>query len=161
MDEKFLNAAVIQELLTDEGGYVNDPDDPGGETKGGISKRSYPHLDIKNLTNQEIIEIYYRDWWMKYHYDRIENVELAGEVLEFSVNAGPKQAHMTLQRAVQQSGGGFLDVDGVLGDLSFAAVNLHPNQAWLTDKFRLLAITYYWKLNKPKFMMSWVHRALF
>ena len=33
-----------------EGGYVNDPDDPGGETNYGISKRSYPDVDIANIT---------------------------------------------------------------------------------------------------------------
>lgn len=47
-----------------EGGYVNDPDDPGGETKYGISKRAYPHLDIKNLTKQEAHTLYLQDYWV-------------------------------------------------------------------------------------------------
>ena len=46
-----------------EGGYVNDPDDPGGETKFGISKRSYPEVDIKNLTKERAKELYFRDYW--------------------------------------------------------------------------------------------------
>ena len=41
---------AIPIVLENEGGYINDPNDPGGETKYGISKRSYPALDIKNLT---------------------------------------------------------------------------------------------------------------
>lgn len=49
--------------LPHEGGYVNDPKDPGGETKFGISKRSYPSLDIKNLTLEKAKEIYIRDYW--------------------------------------------------------------------------------------------------
>ena len=48
-----------------EGGYVNDPIDKGGETKYGISKRSYPNLDIKNLTKEQAREIYYKDFWLK------------------------------------------------------------------------------------------------
>jgi len=40
MDERFLKA--VEMVLAHEGGYVNDPNDPGGETKYGISKRSYP-----------------------------------------------------------------------------------------------------------------------
>jgi lysozyme family protein len=48
-----------------EGGYVNDPADPGGETKFGISKRSYPDLEIRNLTAEQAKEIYRRDYWEK------------------------------------------------------------------------------------------------
>jgi len=44
-------------------GYVNDPHDPGGETKYGISKRAYPNVDIKGLTLDAAINIYYRDYW--------------------------------------------------------------------------------------------------
>lgn len=46
-----------------EGGYVNDPADPGGETKWGISKRAYPKEDIKNLTPERAAELYFRDYW--------------------------------------------------------------------------------------------------
>ena len=49
---------AIPRVITNEGGYVNDPDDPGGETKYGISKRSYPALDIKNLTVEQATAIY-------------------------------------------------------------------------------------------------------
>lgn len=45
------------------GGLVNDPDDPGGLTKWGISKRAYPHLDIANLTRQQAEVIYFKDYW--------------------------------------------------------------------------------------------------
>ena len=41
---------AIEIVLKHEGGYVNDPDEPGGETKYGISKRSFPKYYIKNLT---------------------------------------------------------------------------------------------------------------
>lgn len=46
------------------GGYTNDPDDPGGETKWGISKRANPDLDIKNLTLEDAINIYYHRYWV-------------------------------------------------------------------------------------------------
>lgn len=46
-----------------EGGYVNDPDDPGGETKWGISKKAHPEEDIKNLTPLRAAEIYYTEYW--------------------------------------------------------------------------------------------------
>lgn len=48
-----------------EGGYCNDPVDPGGETKYGVSKRAYPTLDIKSLTLEQAKIIYYKDYWLK------------------------------------------------------------------------------------------------
>ena len=41
---------MIDRLIEREGGYVNHPLDPGGETKYGITKRSYPDLDIQGLS---------------------------------------------------------------------------------------------------------------
>lgn len=55
---------TIDFTLRWEGGYVNNPADPGGETKYGISKRSYPWLDIVNLTEEHARLIYYRDFWL-------------------------------------------------------------------------------------------------
>lgn len=46
-----------------EGGYSNDLKDPGGETKFGISKRSYPNIDIRTLTFDDAKAIYQRDFW--------------------------------------------------------------------------------------------------
>ena len=55
----------IIQVLHHEGGYVNAPQDPGGETKFGISKRAYPNVDIKNLSRKQAIKIYYDDYWIK------------------------------------------------------------------------------------------------
>lgn len=51
-------------VLKHEGGYVNDPKDPGGETNFGIAKRYHPHVDIKNLTEREAADIYLREYWL-------------------------------------------------------------------------------------------------
>lgn len=152
--------SLVSELLANEGGYVNDPNDPGGETKYGISKRSYPQLDIKSLTKDEAIAIYYSDWWMRYGYDRIKDDELAGELLDLAPNMGASQAHKLLQRAVSKTKWTQLKDDGVLGPLTIQAVNTHPNIWWLTDRFRLEAIKFYSGLNKSKYMASWVRRAI-
>ena len=57
---------AVTDLINNwEGGWVNDPDDSGSETNMGISKRSYPNLDIKKLTRDEAIKIYYYDYWVK------------------------------------------------------------------------------------------------
>ena len=54
-----------------EGEYSNDPNDPGGETKWGISKRAYPDLDIRNLTKADALAIYFRDYWTACDCDNI------------------------------------------------------------------------------------------
>lgn len=59
----------FQFVIEHEGGYVNDADDSGGETKWGISKRAYLLLDIKNLTLDEAKAIYKRDYWDKLKLD--------------------------------------------------------------------------------------------
>lgn len=61
MSENFEKAVAF--VLKHEGGYINDPRDPGGETKYGISKRAYPALDIKNLTEEQAKAIYRLDYW--------------------------------------------------------------------------------------------------
>lgn len=90
---------IFDRLIGHEGGYVNDPNDPGGETNWGISKRSYPNVDIKNLTRDQAKEIYRRDFW-----DRIDGEGLqdgvAFQVLDFAVNSGIETAIRALQRAV-------------------------------------------------------------
>jgi hypothetical protein len=53
----------IRWLIPIEGGYVNDPEDPGGETKWGIAKRFHPDVDIENLTPEEATWIYYTEYW--------------------------------------------------------------------------------------------------
>lgn len=55
--------AAIKFVLDHEGGYVNNPADPGGETKYGISKHAYPTLDIKNLSVADAMVVYKRDYW--------------------------------------------------------------------------------------------------
>jgi lysozyme family protein len=75
-----------------EGGYVNDPNDPGGETKYGISKHSYPNVDIANLTYDGAKAIYLRDYWTPLSLD---SKPWATALLKFdaSVNQGMGYAH--------------------------------------------------------------------
>jgi lysozyme family protein len=80
-----------------EGGYVNDPSDPGGETNFGISKRSYPNLDIKNLTRQAAQEIYQRDYWNAIKGDTLDG-SLACVALDTAINMGVSRANQFLQQ---------------------------------------------------------------
>lgn len=67
----FQNAVTF--TIKHEGGYVDNSNDPGGETNYGISKREYPNLDIKNLSVADAITIYKRDYWDANNLDSISN----------------------------------------------------------------------------------------
>jgi hypothetical protein len=91
--------ASIKNVLRREGGYVNDPADRGGETKFGISKKSYPNLDIKNLTETEASNIYKRDYW-----DKINADQLPANIREMAFDAAVNQGVNWTKSALQQSG---------------------------------------------------------
>lgn len=82
-----------------EGGYVNDPTDPGGETKFGISKRSYPHLHIAGLTLEKARDIYRQDFWNRLHMAQMPD-GVAFQLFDFAINSGIETAVRHLQRAV-------------------------------------------------------------
>lgn len=105
----------FDKLIAHEGGYVSHEKDPGGETNWGISKRSYPQVDIKNLTRDAAKAIYKTDFWDRAQCDRLPPA-LAYLLFDAAVNSGIGQAIRFLQRAI-----GTAD-DGVLGPLTLAAV---------------------------------------
>ena len=88
------------EIIQIEGGYSNDPDDLGRETKYGISKRSYPDVDIKNLTVEGAIEIYTRDYWDKNNLSSIHDQITANIIFRFIVDAGAPRGIRLLQNAI-------------------------------------------------------------
>lgn len=102
-----------------EGGYVRNPDDPGGETKYGISKRSYPALNIPSLTLDDAKAIYRRDYWDRAWCSQLP-APLALLVFDCAVNSGSKQAVQWLQQAVGT------DADGRIGDVTMQAVAAKP-----------------------------------
>ena len=89
---------AVNFVLKWEGGYSNTPNDPGGETKYGISKRSYPDVDIKNLTLEQAKEIYRRDFWRAGGCDNLE-FPLDAVVLDTAVNCGVERAKKFLGEA--------------------------------------------------------------
>ena len=89
-------------IMKMEGGYVNDPHDPGGETKYGISKRSYPHLDIKNLGIMQAYAIYREDYWDAADCDN-KPLDVRLAIFDCAVNQGVGAA-LSLWRKVQSRG---------------------------------------------------------
>ena len=101
---------IIEVVLHHEGGYVNDPDDPGGETNFGVAKRSHPDVDIANLTKDGAKEIYKEHYWDKNKVESLSE-ELRHIYFDMCVNQGRGRAVKILQRAANAKGAG-LKVDG-------------------------------------------------
>lgn len=89
---------AFETLIGHEGGYVNHPRDPGGETKYGITKRTYPAEDIRNLTLERAKAIYRRDFWDKVEGDDLPEA-FAFNLFDAAVNSGVGQAIRWGQRA--------------------------------------------------------------
>ena len=92
-----MDKIIIEFILKMEGGYVNNQKDPGGETKYGISKRAYPNVDIKNLTKNDAIAIYYRDYWLRCGANNFP-FPLAACVMDTAVNMGVGRAKQFLRQ---------------------------------------------------------------
>ena len=88
---------AFDRLVGFEGGYSNDPRDPGGETRFGVTKRSYPTTDIKNLTIDQAKAIYRRDFWMILG-DADPAIKF--QVFDFAVNGGMSASIRKLQAAI-------------------------------------------------------------
>jgi lysozyme family protein len=113
---------VFARIIGTEGGYTNNPNDPGGETKYGISKRSYPNVDIRNLTLDGAKAIYYADFWRALGLDQV-SVGLDEFIFDFAVNSGVPKVARLLQKAA-----GCLP-DGLVGPQTVAAVLSKPPAA--------------------------------
>lgn len=105
------------------GAITNDANDPGKTTKWGITQMSYPQYDIPNLTREQAIAIYRRDWWLP-AYDQINAQRVATKLFCFAVNMGAAHAHMCIQNAIRAATPFETDIDGDIGDESIKLINL-------------------------------------
>lgn len=165
--EKFYRA--FEMVIGNEGGYVFDKDDKGGETKFGISKRSYPDLDIKNLSLEEAREIYLTDFW---NTER-GNLEMlpesvAIEVFDTGVNMGIEMGRKILQRSLNllnriETLYPDLKVDGWLGDTTLKALEKVETSKLLKVLNGLQFMKYYSIVehdhSQEKFFAGWIERV--
>jgi lysozyme family protein len=175
---------ALPTVLLHEGGYVNNPADPGGATNWGVSLRYLKALgdanhdglldgdidrdgdvdidDIRLMSSQQAGDIYKTQWWDRYGYGHILDQTLATKILDLAVNMGAFQVHKILQRAILSCGKTIV-VDGVLGPKSFEAINSLPADDLLFH-VRDQAAEFYRSLviKRPKsgvFLKGWLRRA--
>lgn len=115
-------------LFRIEGGYVNDPDDMGGATKYGISKRSYPTYDIAKLTQDQAQAIYQTDFW-----DRLRLAEIPKPlnfyIGDFAFHSGHDRAVRTLQKLLG------MYVDGIIGNQTITSIKRYNDFELLCSQY--------------------------
>lgn len=152
----------VEKVLEHEGGYVNDPNDAGGETKFGISKRAFPETNILDLTKADAIKIYWEYYWQKYKIEMLP-VHLQGITFDMVVNKGRRGVKI-LQEATNSKNKGkkdsLISMDGYIGRMTAGACE-HLE----VDRLVAFNVLHYAKLvlNKPtqmKFWFGWFRRAV-
>lgn len=149
MKKNFDKAVTM--LLRHEGGYVNDPSDPGGETKYGISKRSYPDEKISDITKSRARDIYFKDYWQPCGCEELPSgIDIM--IFDCAVNQGRSFAVRTLQHSVGTT------VDGILGPKTRAAA-IQANTSHVLREFASRRGVRYGSLPTfDRFGLGWMRR---
>ena len=154
----------LQIILHHEGGYVNHPEDPGGMTNLGVTKRVYEDWvgyavsehTMQNLTEEDVAPIYKKNYWDRIKGDILpEGLNLC--VFDFGVNAGTGRAAKYLQTMIGTV------VDGGIGPMTIRALDEHVSLIGLQEtieQYQENRQKYYEKLKHFKtFGRGWTRRV--
>ncbi len=170
------NPALLK-VLSHEGGYVNDPDDLGGETYKGIARKSHPawpgwHIIdqskkdksfpvtlVDDLNLQQLVEqFYFESFWEPLRADQIQNQTSAESFFDFAVNAGLN----TSVRLVQSIVG--TNIDGIIGEKTLSKINTmdfgHFQAALTVAKLKYYMSIIRRRPTSKKFLLGWISRSL-
>ena len=174
MDVKFSYA--INVVFAHEGIQSDDKDDKGGLTRYGLTldylKDNKIDVngddvidinDIKAIDKNKALGIYYKYFWERYQYNRINALQIATKLFDMAVNMGETTAHRLLQRTLNIINDTELKTDGILGDKTFAAINSTEPEK-LRDALRKRQAAYYKAIvernpTQEKFLTGWLRRA--
>lgn len=159
---------AIGHVLQWEGGYVNDPDDAGGETYAGITRKNWPHWEgwkhidaAKPLKRGQFVQpaepfvkvFYEQHYWKPLRADQITDQRVAGFLLDFYVHSGYHAV-----RAIQDVTGA--TVDGLMGPKTLTAINTSIGVFGRLKEARIAFLRKAAMLKKnKKFVAGWVRRV--
>ena len=150
----------LEVILHHEGGYVNHPKDPGGETNMGVTKRVYEDFggtkDMKELTKEEVEPIYKKNYWDRVKGDDLpEGLDLM--IFDFAVNAGTGRAAKFIQRLVNTT------VDGGIGPNTLGKIKEYVVTYGIEEtitSYALMRQNYYESLSTfDTFGRGWTRRV--
>lgn len=149
---------IATDIVKREGGFVNDPDDPGGATNYGVTIHTMRALgldlteddvvteaDVRALTRNQAVDIFIRHYFEKPLIGQLPR-PLQATVFDMYVNAGSNAVKL-LQRLLNDMGQN-LAVDGILGPKSIAAAEavFHDAPEHLVDAYGIARRNYYFRI---------------
>ena len=157
-------------LLRFEGGYVDDPTDPGGETNKGVTMATFQRCshqllgidptsqNLQSLTDAQAGIIYRSLYWNQINADDFQLQDLANILCDFYVNAGT-HATVLLQRILNTMGAHLIE-DGGIGPASIQALAI-LDQVAVYRQYKQGRIDYYQSLGQrfPQFLHGWLNRT--
>ena len=150
----------LELILHHEGGYVNHPKDPGGETNLGVTKRVYEEWggtkDMVDLLVEDVAPIYEKNYWGRTKCDDLPSgLDLC--VFDFAVNAGPGRAAKYLQQIIGTT------VDGGIGPNTLKAVYNYVEEVGIQgmiEEYQSGRQSYYEQLSTfETFGRGWTRRV--
>jgi lysozyme family protein len=168
---------AFQKTIENEGGYGNDPDDPGGETFKGIARKingkweGWPTIDLlkrqtgfpanadRDAELRELVGTFYLvNYWNRIDGDSINNQLVAESIFDFAVNVGVETSVELAQKTVGS------DVDGAIGPNTLKAINAfdpaHFVAAFAVEKIRKYIRIIAKRPTSKKYFTGWVIRAV-
>ena len=150
---------AIALTLKNEGGYVDNPSDPGGPTNMGITQADMPGVNIKDLTVAQAETFYQKNFWNPL-YDQIADQSVANKIFDMGVLCGIQEAVQYAQWST--SARLTIEADGVFGPETLAAVNGTDSTIFLeTYKAGLVFYALFIVTEHPDekiFVNGWVNR---
>lgn len=149
---------IAREIVAREGGYVNDPDDPGGATKFGVTVHTMRRLgldldrdgdvdatDVQQLDRAQAERIFLEHYYAQPRIDQLPTA-LQASVFDMYVNAGV-QAVKLLQRLLREMGH-TVSVDGLIGPMTARACQQAADSApdHLVDAYGIERRNYYFRI---------------
>lgn len=181
----FRFVGIMPDIFRHEGGYVNDPVDPGGATNYGISLRWLRTVgdldndgfddgdlnrdglvdkkDIVMIKPEDAARYYYDHWWSKFSYSKMP-YPVGEKVFDMAINMGGRRAHILLQTALQTLGVK-LTADGIIGPVTLKSITAVDSRT-LAKELCNQQLGFYNRLiaRKPamgKYRTGWTRRSRF
>ena len=145
----------LKMLLHHEGGYVNHPSDPGGETNLGVTKKVYQEWggtkDMKDLTVEDVAPIYKKNYWNRCKCDDLES-GVDWVVFDWAVNSGTGRSAKAIQKICGAS------QDGAIGPKTLALIG-KQNTQYVIEEFGKIRQDFYESLKTfDTFGKGWTRR---
>jgi lysozyme family protein len=151
---------AVKKTLINEGGYTNNPNDPGGATKYGILQRDMPSVNIADITEAQATAYYSEHYW-KALYSQIESQDIADKLFDSGVLFGVGEAVKVLQITLQPAFPAIV-ADSEFGEETLSAINQSDSPTLLQGyKTSLVAYMLRIVVNKPvlrEFTPGWLKR---